>query len=291
LHKTDPAVDPEPAVRAVGRAAARGTACLSRATEPWKDHDVVIELYHVGKTYPGSERPALDDVNLRIDKGEFVLLAGASGAGKSTLLRLLFCAEQASTGQALFQGRNLSRLSRNDVARMRQRVGVVFQDFKLLPAMSVLDNVALALEVQGRGRDEVVRRSLAVLSGVGLAHKTHQPAAALSGGEQQRVAIARALVVEPALLLCDEPTGNLDAERAREVLELLATAHVRGTTVIVATHDPTVLSGARRRVVTLDGGRVVHDAPAFGGDGGGNVVADRVADRVAAVVPLSRGAA
>jgi cell division transport system ATP-binding protein len=137
----------------------------------------------------------------------------------------------------------------------------------------VLENVALALEVQGRSRDEIVRRSLAVLTEVGLAHKTHQPAAGLSGGEQQRAAIARALVVEPALLLCDEPTGNLDAERAREVMELLVTAHVRGTTLIVATHDPAVLAGARRRVLTLDGGRIVQDAPAFGdGDRGGPVV-------------------
>lgn len=229
----------------------------------------MIELYHVSKTYPGSERPALDDVNLRVDKGEFLVLAGASGAGKSTLLRLLFCAEQASSGQALLLGRNLSRLGRGDAARLRRSIGVVFQDFKLLPTMSVLDNVALALEVQGRPRDEVVRRTMGVLTGVGLAHKTHAPAAALSGGEQQRVAIARALVVEPLLLLCDEPTGNLDAERAREVMELLGTAHVRGTTVVVATHDPAVLTGARRRVITLDGGRIANDAPASGGELGG----------------------
>jgi len=249
----------------------------------------VIELYHVGKTYPGTERPALDDVNLRIDKGEFVVLAGASGAGKSTLLRLLFCAERASSGQVILHGKNLARLPRRDAARVRRSVGVVFQDFKLLPELSVLDNVALALEVQGRPRDEIVRRSFAVLTGVGLAHKTHHAAAALSGGEQQRVAIARALVVDPVLLLCDEPTGNLDAERARAVVELLATAHVRGTTVVVATHDPALLAGARRRVVTLDGGRVVHDAPAAGvvfRDGAGE------GDRPdAAVVPLSRGAA
>ncbi|HEY1098950.1 MAG TPA: cell division ATP-binding protein FtsE [Myxococcota bacterium] len=226
----------------------------------------MIELFHVGKVYPDGERAALHDVNLTINKGEFVVLAGPSGAGKSTLLRLLFCAEQASTGQVLLLGKNLSRLRRHDVARVRRTIGVVFQDFKLLPTFSVLDNVALALEVQGKNRDDVIRRCMAVLSEVGLAHKTHQPAAALSGGEQQRVAIARALVVEPALLLCDEPTGNLDAERAKEVIDLLLTAHVRGTTVVVATHDPALLSAGRRRVVVLEGGRVAHDAPAFGDD-------------------------
>jgi cell division transport system ATP-binding protein len=245
----------------------------------------VIELYHVAKTYPGTERPALDDVNLRVDKGEFVLLAGASGAGKSTLLRLLFCAERATSGQVLLLGRNLARLGRGDEARLRRSVGVVFQDFKLLPTMSVLDNVALALEVQGRPRAEIVRRSLTVLTHVGLAHKTQMPAAALSGGEQQRVAIARALVVDPLLLLCDEPTGNLDADRAREVMDLLATAHVRGTTVVVATHDPAVLAGARRRVVTLGAGRIVHDAPAFGELGD-----DRVRGPPRPVVASSSGA-
>ena len=220
----------------------------------------MIELYHVGKVYSGAERPALDDVNLSIAKGEFVVLAGASGAGKSTLLRLLFCAEHASTGQVLLQGKNLARLSRNETARVRRTIGVVFQDFKLLPALSVLDNVALALEVQGRRRDDVVRRCLTVLKEVGLSHKTHQPTAALSGGEQQRVAIARALVVEPAVLLCDEPTGNLDAERAREVMELLMTAHVRGTTVVVATHDRELIRRVGRRSITLDHGKVVEVA-------------------------------
>ena len=228
----------------------------------------MIELFHVGKVYPDGERAALHDVNLSIAKGEFVVLAGPSGAGKSTLLRLLFCAEQASTGQVLLMGKNLARLKRGETARVRRTVGVVFQDFKLLPTLSVLDNVALALEVQGRSADDITRRCLAVLSEVGLAHKTHQAAASLSGGEQQRVAIARALVVEPALLLCDEPTGNLDAERAKDVIDLLMTAHVRGTTVVVATHDPALLSAGRRRVVVLEGGRVVHDAPAFADIGG-----------------------
>jgi len=234
------------------------------APHPAWHSDAVIELFHVGKVYPDAERPALVDVNLSIGRGEFVVLAGSSGAGKSSLLRLLFCAEQATTGQVHLGGKNLARLSRSEVAAVRRQVGVVFQDFKLLPAMTVFENVALALEVQGIRRDDVTRRTLTVLKEVGLAHKTHQPAAALSGGEQQRAAIARALVVEPRVLLCDEPTGNLDADRAKEVIDLLLTAHVRGTTVIVATHDPALLSAGRRRVVVIDQGRIVHDAPAFG---------------------------
>jgi len=224
----------------------------------------VIELFHAGKVYPDAERPALVDVNLSIGRGEFVVLAGSSGAGKSSLLRLLFCAERATTGQVHFGGKNLARLSRGEIAAIRRQVGVVFQDFKLLPTLTVFENVAVALEVQGLRRDDVTRRTLTVLKEVGLAHKTHQPAAALSGGEQQRAAIARALVVEPRVLLCDEPTGNLDADRAKEVIDLLLTAHVRGTTVIVATHDPALLSAGRRRVVVIDQGRIVHDAPAFG---------------------------
>ncbi len=221
----------------------------------------MIELFHVSLRYAGADRPALDDVTLEIRKGEFCLLAGPSGAGKTSLLRLLFCAEAATGGQVFVGGRNLARLHPARVPDVRRNIGVVFQDFKLLPGRSVLDNVALALEVQGRRRDEVQERAAAVLKQVGLGHKLHQHAERLSGGEQQRVAIARALVVEPALLLCDEPTGNLDAERAQGILELLVTAHVRGTTVVVATHDPALLGG-NRRVLRLEDGRVVADVPA-----------------------------
>ncbi|MBI1945180.1 MAG: cell division ATP-binding protein FtsE [Deltaproteobacteria bacterium] len=222
----------------------------------------MIELFHVSLRYPGADRPALDDVTLEIRKGEFVLFAGPSGAGKTSLLRLLFCAETATGGQVLVGGRNLARLKPTRVPEVRRNIGVVFQDFKLLPEHSVLDNVALALEVQGRRFEEVQERAAGVLKQVGLGHKLHQPAERLSGGEQQRVAIARALVVEPAILLCDEPTGNLDAERAQGILELLVTAHVRGTTVVVATHDPALLGGSRR-VVRLEDGRIVADVPAF----------------------------
>ncbi|HEY4223134.1 MAG TPA: cell division ATP-binding protein FtsE, partial [Myxococcota bacterium] len=198
----------------------------------------MIELFHVTKRYAGTERPALDDVNLEIKKGELCFLAGPSGAGKSTLLRLLFCAETASSGQAILNGKNLARLSPRQIPHVRRNIGVVFQDFKLLQDVTVFENVALALEVQTRPAAEVRHRTEAVLQQVGLGHKLHQLAKNLSGGEQQRVAIARAIVPEPAILLCDEPTGNLDAERAKDILDLLVTAHVRGTTVVVATHDP-----------------------------------------------------
>jgi cell division transport system ATP-binding protein len=223
----------------------------------------MLELFHVTKRYDGTDRPALEDVNLRVDKGEFVLLAGPSGAGKSTLLRLLFCAETASAGQVLMNGKNLARLKPRQIPHVRRSIGVVFQDFKLLPELTVLENVAVALEVQGRPAADVKRRASAVLSQLGLGHKLNQRAMHLSGGEQQRVAIARALVVEPALLLCDEPTGNLDADRAKDILDLLVTAHIRGTTVLVATHDPHLLESGRRRVVRLEDGRVISDVPAF----------------------------
>ncbi len=224
----------------------------------------MIELFHVTKRYEGTERPALDDVNLEIHKGELCFLAGPSGAGKSTLLRLLFCAETASSGQVILNGKNLARLKARQIPRVRRNTGVVFQDFKLLPDATVFDNIALALEVQARPVEEVRLRTVAVLEQVGLRHKLHQQAKNLSGGEQQRVAIARALVPEPAVLLCDEPTGNLDPERARDILELLMTAHVRGTTVVVATHDPQLLATGRCRLVRLEDGKVKSDVPAFG---------------------------
>ena len=219
----------------------------------------MIELYHVVKRYPGQERPALDDVNITIDKGEFCFLMGPSGAGKTTLLRLLFCAERASTGQVLLNGRNVARISSAQIPYLRRNIGVVFQDFKLLPKSTVQENVALALEVQGRSSSDVQKRTDEMLFLVGLRHKANDRAESLSGGEQQRVAIARALVTDPAILLCDEPTGNLDPERSNDILELLERAHARGTTILLATHDPLLLSRRRRRVLALKDGRVDRD--------------------------------
>ena len=219
----------------------------------------MIELYHVVKRYSGAERPALDGVSLKVDKGEFCFLTGPSGAGKTTLLRLLFCAELATSGQVMLNGRNVARIRPKQIPFLRRNIGVVFQDFKLLPAHTVSENVGFALEVQGRRTEEVRTRTRDMLEKVGLAHKEHQPIEKLSGGEQQRVAIARALVTDPAIMLCDEPTGNLDPERSADIMDLLMRANARGTTIIVATHDPKLIEEHRRRVLMLKDGKLARD--------------------------------
>lgn len=224
----------------------------------------MIQLFHVTKAYPG-DAPALVDVSLRLRKGEFAFLTGPSGAGKSTLLKLIFAQEPATSGQVIIDGQNVARLDRRKVALLRRRVGVVFQDFKLLPTRTVFDNVAVTLEVLGWAPREVKRKVSLLLRYVGLAEKAHVVPTRLSGGEQQRVAIARALAGDPAILLADEPTGNLDAERSMDIMELLSSVSARGTTVFVATHDRALLAKYARRVVLLEGGRVVGDGePDFG---------------------------
>jgi cell division transport system ATP-binding protein len=217
----------------------------------------LVQFFHVFKDY--RNQPALLDVNLAVEKGEFVFLTGPSGAGKSTLLKLIFCAERAQRGQILVNGRNIARIRDGAVPYLRRNIGVVFQDFKLLPPASVFENVALALEVLGVPARDVQRKGLAVLKSVGLAHKVDMPAQRLSGGEQQRVAIARALVNDPAILLADEPTGNLDDERTEDIMSLLSDAHARGTTVLVATHDRGLLTRYPRRTLTLEQGRILED--------------------------------
>jgi cell division transport system ATP-binding protein len=216
----------------------------------------IIQLFHVGMRYTRQTR-ALDDVSLRIDKGEFVLLTGPSGAGKTTLLKLVFCAERPTDGQLIVAGQGVHHIRRSSIPYLRRNIGVVFQDFKLLSDRSVFDNVAFALEVLGRPRRQIAPRVNAILRRVGLADKAHLPPNRLSGGEQQRVAIARALVNEPAILLADEPTGNLDPALTTEIMTLLTEANLRGTTVVVATHDPELLRRAHKRVITLDAGRLV----------------------------------
>lgn len=225
-----------------------------------------VRMYHVSKSYIPGQR-AIEDVSLELSKGEFVFLTGQSGAGKTTLLELLFAAERPDDGQILVLGRNIARLRGTGVPSLRRRVGVVFQDFKLLPRRSVEDNVRIALDVVGTPRREARSRVFNVLRQVGLQHRRQHEPVALSGGEQQRVAIARALVTEPEILLADEPTGNLDPDLSLEIMELMLSAATRGTTVLVATHDISLVERYRRRTIRLDGGRLVEDVPAAGGIG------------------------
>ena len=215
----------------------------------------MIQLFHVYKSY-GQDSPALVDINLEIDKGEFVFLSGASGAGKSTLLKMIFAAERPTRGQLLVNGTNIAKLESRAIPYLRRNIGVVFQDFKLLARRTVEENVAVTLEVLGLAQREIRGRVFQILKQVGLAHKLHDLPQQLSGGEQQRVAIARALVNEPQILLADEPTGNLDADRAQEIVELIDLANARGTTVLLATHDRELLEQGGRRVITLNQGRL-----------------------------------
>jgi cell division transport system ATP-binding protein len=221
----------------------------------------VIRLYHVTKEYPGSP-PALRDVTLHVPKGQFVFLTGPSGAGKSTLLRTIFCAEQPTAGQILVGGRNVARLNRARIAHLRRDVGVVFQDFKLIDSRTVGENVAFALEVVGTSRKEIARRTYFLLKSVGLEHKVNADPRTLSGGEKQRVAVCRALANHPKVLLADEPTGNLDADRSVEIMDLLHEANAKGTTVLVATHDMDLVERFRRRVIKLERGKIVEDKEA-----------------------------
>ncbi len=218
----------------------------------------MIQLFHVTKEYAG-DGPALQDVSVTVDKGEFVFLTGPSGAGKSTLLKLIFCEEDATSGQLLLFGKNVAKIRPGAIPFVRRHIGVVFQDFKLLPQRTVAENVALPLEVRDLGDREIRRRVKALLRSVGLEHRADKFPPSLSGGEQQRVAVARALAADPALLLADEPTGNLDPDRTVEVMDLLHAANARGTTVVVATHDRTLLERYKRRVVALDRGRLLSD--------------------------------
>ncbi len=217
----------------------------------------MVLLEGVSKRYPERSRPALDNVSLHVPPGQFLFLTGPSGAGKTTFLRLLFGAALPTAGRVRVGGADLGRLSPRQIPRLRRKLGVIFQDFKLMPGLSVFENVALALRVAGVKGAALAERVEEALAQVGLDQVAQARADTLSGGEQQRAAIARALVHRPALVLADEPSGNLDPANALEVLKLLAAAHSRGATVILATHDPTLLKLVRgARVVRLEAGRL-----------------------------------
>ena len=218
----------------------------------------MIQLYDVSKRYE-SGTDGLRDVSVRIREGEFVFLAGASGAGKSTLLRLLMVMERVSEGQVLIGGRNIHVLRDASVPYLRRNIGVVFQDFKLIATRNIYENVAIAMEVLGLRRRDIERRVTDLLLHLGLAHRAQDMPEDLSGGERQRVAIARALANEPAILLADEPTGNLDPELSVEIIDLLLEINGRGTTVVVATHDLALIERYGMRTLVLENGRLIED--------------------------------
>jgi cell division transport system ATP-binding protein len=217
----------------------------------------MIQLFHVSKWYQ-KDVPALQDLNLHIPKGDFVFITGPSGAGKSTLLKMLFAEERPTNGQVLVHGRNIARMPASKIHTLRREIGIVFQDFKLLPNRNVFENVALSLEVLGMTRREISRRVWLMLKRLGIHHKMRANPLTLSGGEQQRVAIARALVNEPIILLADEPTGGLDAEASSKIMDVFKDVNARGTTVVVATHNLDIVKSMGRRVIHLEGGRLVR---------------------------------
>jgi len=219
----------------------------------------VIHLSHVSKSYKTSTRPALDDVTIDVEKGEFVFCIGPSGSGKSTLLRLLLREEAPESGGVTVAGSDLTKIRRSKVAGHRRRLGCVFQDFRLLTNKNVSQNIGFALEVLGRPRAVIRRTVPEVLELVGLEGKANRMPHELSGGEQQRVAIARAFVNRPLLLLADEPTGNLDPDTSADIMMLLERINRTGTTVLMATHDHTIVDAMRRRVIELNLGKVVRD--------------------------------
>jgi len=219
----------------------------------------VIRFDQVSKQYPNSPTPALDEVTLSVEPGEFVFLVGSSGSGKSSLIRLMMKEDVATSGTVEVSGVNVGDLPNRDVPEFRRGMGVVFQDFRLLPNRTVSENVAFALEVIGATSDEIEKRVPAVLELVGLEDKGERFPNELSGGEQQRVALARAVVNRPKLLLCDEPTGNLDPTTSRGIMKLLDRINQTGTTIVMATHDHAMVDEMLKRTIELESGRIIRD--------------------------------
>ncbi len=219
----------------------------------------MITFDHVTKYYPTSTRPALDDVSFQIGDGEFVFLIGPSGSGKSTFLELMVREENVTSGDVWFDNFHVNALSGKDINSLRQSIGYVFQDFRLLPRLTVYENVAFALEVIGKSKSRIQRLVPDALELVGLASKSKRMPHELSGGEQQRVAIARAFVNRPRLMLADEPTGNLDPSTADEIMALLSRINRLGTTVVMSTHNVRAVNDMRQRVMELEMGQLVRD--------------------------------
>ncbi|MBC8393843.1 MAG: cell division ATP-binding protein FtsE [Deltaproteobacteria bacterium] len=218
---------------------------------------LIIRMFHVHKFY--GPKKALTDTTLDITKNEFVFISGPSGAGKTTLLKLLYLGEPVSEGQILIDGMNLSRISRTKISFLRRKFGIIFQDYKLIPNKTVYENVGLVLEAAGKKKRLIQKKVKSVLRTVGMEDRLDSFPPSLSGGEQQRVAVARAVVGDPMIVLADEPTGSLDSESADIVINLLKGFHVRGGTVIIATHDQDLIQKTGGRVVHLTQGRVIRD--------------------------------
>ncbi len=218
----------------------------------------VIEFHGVSKTYTTGTH-ALEDVNIRINNGEFVFIVGSSGAGKSTFMKLIMREEKANTGKIIVNGFDLMKMRRRQVPLLRRTMGIVFQDFRLIPTMNVFQNVAFAMRVVGASGNQVRREVAKALSKVGLGHKARSMPMELSGGEQQRVGLARALVNSPRLIIADEPTGNVDPNMSYEIVSLLTEINKKGTTVLMVTHDHNLVRDFQHRVIMLDGGHIVAD--------------------------------
>lgn len=218
----------------------------------------MILLENVSKTYENGVQ-ALHDVNMFIEKGEFVFLVGTSAAGKSTLVKLMMKEIEPTSGNIVINGVDVCSLTRKEIPYFRRTIGVVFQDFRLLPNKTAYDNIAYAMEIVGASRREIRRQVPNVLSMVGLTHKANMYPNELSGGEQQRVSIARAIVNNPAVLIADEPTGNLDPVTAKDIMEIMETINRRGTTVVMSTHAKDIVNTMQKRVIHVEGGAIAHD--------------------------------
>ena len=225
----------------------------------------IIEFKGVSKTY-NTGTHALNDVNIRIKPGEFVFVVGASGAGKSTFMKLIVREEKANTGSLFVNGYDLMRIKNREVPYLRRTMGIVFQDFRLIPTMSVFDNVAFAMHVVGADRRKIRKEVSSVLSMVGLGNKARSMPGQLSGGEQQRVGLARALVNRPSLIIADEPTGNVDPNLSYDIVAKLTEINKQGTTVLMVTHDHNLVRDFQHRVIMLEEGRIVADNAAGGGN-------------------------
>ena len=238
---------------------------LESFAETQPSAEPVIEFRGVSKTYPSGTH-ALEDVNIRINKGEFVFVVGSSGAGKSTFMKLIMREEKANTGSICVNGFELTKMRRKHIPKLRRTMGIVFQDFRLIPTMNVFNNVAFAMHVVGQS-GRVVRREVSkALSKVGLGEKARSMPTQLSGGEQQRVGLARALVNSPDLIIADEPTGNVDPNMSYEIVSLLTEINKRGTTILMVTHDHNLVRDFKHRVIMLDGGKIIADNAAGGAE-------------------------